>query len=106
MLALRSVGYTTTVKSLVENRRCKSRVDLTVKKRNDREREDSREVLQQVVWCRTKVHRTSLGDQVVENLSPAEREEREQHKVLRVILVSTTANISRHVIPCKLADHF
>jgi putative protein kinase ArgK-like GTPase of G3E family len=106
MPALRSAGYTTTVKSLAEHRSCESKADLTVEKRKDSEREDSREVLHQVVWCRTKVHRTSLRDQIVENLGPAEREEREQQKVLRAVLVRRTANRSGHVIPCKLADHF
>jgi hypothetical protein len=55
---------------------------LTVQKRNESEHEDSREVLHQVVWCRTKVHRTSLRDQVVENLGPANCEEREQQEIL------------------------
>jgi len=64
------------------NKGRKSNTKLTVKKRNKSEHEDSREVLHQVIWCRTKVHRTSLGDQVVEDLSPADGEEREQQEIL------------------------
>jgi hypothetical protein len=55
---------------------------LTIKKGNERKHEDCRQVLHQVVWRVPKIHLAGLGDQVVENLSPADGEEGEEEEVL------------------------
>jgi hypothetical protein len=55
---------------------------LTIEKRDERKHKDCRQVLHQVVRRVPKIHLACLGDQVVEDLSPADGEEGEEEEVL------------------------
>jgi hypothetical protein len=55
---------------------------LTIEKRNKCKHEDCGQILHQVVGRTAKIHLTSLRDQVVEDLSPADGEEGEEQEVL------------------------
>ena len=50
--------------------------------RDECKHEDCRQVLHQVVGRAAEIHLAGLGDQVVEDLSPADREEGEEEEVL------------------------
>ena len=84
ILYLRSNGYTTTwelVSMLLTQTLDSSRVP-TIKEWDEDDQSNGIEVLQKVVWGAVQRHRSSLRDQIVPDLNPADEVQREEKEEL------------------------